>query len=69
MLEKKFKKTSYPAAAYNMGVLNLNRLLARGEKPQVYFSKIMTEYKSNYLALETYALAGHDKTTTTVAWF
>lgn len=69
MLEKKFKKTSYAAAAYNMGVLNVNRLLARGEEPQIYFSKVMNEYKSNYLELEAYALAGHEKSVTTVAWF
>jgi hypothetical protein len=69
MLEQKFKKTSYAAAAYNMGVLNVNRLLARGEKPKIYFDKVMANYKANYLDLEAYALAGHEKSATTVAWF
>jgi soluble lytic murein transglycosylase len=50
VLRRKFRGDGrYYIAAYNMGVLNVNRSLRRREVPQIYMESVMRHYRDFYL--------------------
>lgn len=47
-LHQKFPRAHYSIAAYNMGPKNVNKLLRKDKKPEVYFAHVMRRYKRFY---------------------
>jgi soluble lytic murein transglycosylase-like protein len=67
MMHEKFNKVHYSVAAYNMGPKNVKRLLARNTKPQIYYQKVVLNYKAIYASLEARAFESKGQTVTVVA--
>lgn len=50
-LNKKFKNVKYSTAAYNMGPLNLKRIIASQREPEIYHQSVYRHYKNYYREL------------------
>jgi soluble lytic murein transglycosylase-like protein len=47
-LSRQFDSPRLSTAAYNMGVRNVQKLLARNKQPEVYFNQVLGKYTRLY---------------------
>ncbi len=55
-LNKKFKNAKHSTAAYNMGPLNVKRIIASNRAPQIYHNQVFRHYKRFYNELNSQKL-------------
>jgi hypothetical protein len=55
MLNNKFSNLRLATSAYNMGVKNVRRLVAKNTVPAVYYSGVVSYYQTSYFELYSYS--------------